>query len=118
MSDSRSMTTLSQVMTRLPEFGYGEELKIQREKGAILGDDKHVYQPEDLKIVKAYRFEGESDPADMAVIYALQTNDGNKGYLLDSYGTYSGEDAIYVNEFIKKIQIIQDDRLDDISLTD
>ena len=115
MSDSNSMTTLSQVMNRLPEMGYGDELKIQREKGAVLGDSDHSYQPEELKVVKVYRFEGESDPADMAVIYALQTNDGKKGYLLDSYGTYSGEDALFVNEFIKKIRIEQDERLDDIA---
>ncbi|KEO75369.1 hypothetical protein [Anditalea andensis] len=114
MSTSRSMTTLSQVMNRLPELGYGEELKIKRDKGAILGDDENIYKPEDLKVVKVYRFEGESDPADMAVIYALQTNEGKKGYLLDSYGTYSGEDALYVNEFIKKIKIERDERLEDL----
>jgi len=115
MSTSRSMTTLSQVMKRLPELGYGEELKIKREKGAILtGDEEKIYQPEDLKVVKVYRFEGESDPADMAVIYALQTNDDKKGYLLDAYGTYSGEDALYVNEFIKKIKIERDERLEDL----
>jgi len=39
-------------------------------------------------IVDYHRFEGTSDPDDTSVIYALETNDGTLGTLVDAYGAY------------------------------
>ena len=102
MSTSKSMTTYSQVLNKLPAKGYGDEVKINR-AGASFGDSKAIFQPEQLKIVKVYRFEGESDPSDMAVIYLIHGESGEKGYILNSYGTYSDEGNPYYDEFIKRM---------------
>lgn len=104
MSTSKSMTTYSQVLNILPDRGYGKELNILR-AGAQFDDSDTIYQPEQLKIIKVYRFEGESDPSDMAVIYLLNSDSDEKGFLLNAYGTYSGEDNQYYDEFIKRVQI-------------
>jgi len=102
MSTSKSMTTYSQVLNKLPARGYGNELNINR-AGAIFDGSDKIYKPEELKIVKTYRFEGESDPADMAVIYLIHSNTDEKGFILNAYGTYSDEDNQYYDEFIKRV---------------
>lgn len=102
MSTYAAMTPLSVVLTRLKEKGYGRELTIT-ETGANLEGKRGNYAPQQLTIVKTYRFEGASDPADMAVVYAIQTEDGEKAFLLNAYGTYSDQDNPYYDEFIKDV---------------
>jgi len=114
MSTSASMTTLSQVMTKLAGRGYSEEVKIKKE-GATLGTETSpVYQARDLSIVRTYRFEGESDPADMSVLYAIETNDGKKGFLLNAYGTYSDQDTEYYDTFILDVPIDEQAELEEL----
>ena len=59
-----------------------------------------IFYPADLKIVDIYRFEGASNPDDMAVIYALESKDGIKGTLVDSFGIYASSD---IGRFISKV---------------
>ncbi len=43
-----------------------------------------------FQIDKSYRFEGESDPSDLAVVYAISSKTkAKKGVLIDAYGTYA-----------------------------
>ena len=107
------MTTYSQVLNKLPSKGYGKELNISR-AGARFDKGEELLQPEKLKIVKTYRFEGESDPSDMAVIYLLHSETGEKGFLLNAYGTYSDEDNQYYNEFIKRVPVCDLEELKDL----
>ncbi|WP_158861311.1 hypothetical protein [Lunatibacter salilacus] len=112
MSTSKSMTTYSQVLNLLPERGYGKELNINRAGANFDGSDT-LYKPEQLKIVKVYRFEGESDPSDMAVIYLIHSESDEKGYILNAYGTYSDQDNPYYDEFIKRVPIEEiDDQIE------
>lgn len=62
------------------------------------------YQPEQLEIVKTYRFEGASNPSDTEILYILHTQDGLIGYSQDAYGAYSshsGEEGY--DNFIRRI---------------
>ena len=104
MSTSRDMRPLSYCLNKLLETGYAHELQI-KEHYAIFKEDGPQYQPEDLLIEKVYRFEGESDPADMSVLYAITAKDNTKGYLLNAYGTYSSEDNPYYDDFILYIPL-------------
>lgn len=49
------------------------------------------FEAKDLKITEYYRFEGMSDPEDNSVIYAIESNKGHKGIMIDAYGAYSDE---------------------------
>jgi hypothetical protein len=40
----------------------------------------------DFRIVDIYRYEGDSDPSDEAVVYALESTNGLKGVLVTGYG--------------------------------
>ncbi len=110
MSTSRSMTPLSKVLERLREKGYGRELTIDQEGGHFEGVPR-IYKPSSLTIIKVYRFEGESDPADMAVIYAIRADGGEVGYLLNAYGTYSDQDNPYYDDFIREVPVEEQEDL-------
>jgi hypothetical protein len=40
----------------------------------------------EFEIAEVYRFEGESDPADEAAVYAIESTDGRKGLLVTGFG--------------------------------
>jgi hypothetical protein len=91
MEIPHEMTTLSSVMEKLRVKKIDTEYTWTPE-GFTIGSGK-FYQPFDLEIVKVYRFEGITDPADMAILYVIQAKDGTIGYSLDSYGVYSNQEG-------------------------
>jgi hypothetical protein len=101
------LTTLSAVLEKLRLKRQDNEFIIT-ESGFTTGNGKH-YQPEDLTIIKTYRFEGESDPADSAILYLFEANDGSVGYSIDAYGAYSNHPGSMYDEFIKKIRVDERD---------
>jgi len=42
--------------------------------------------PSDFEIAEVYRFEGNSDPADEAAVYAIRSHEGQKGLLVTGFG--------------------------------
>ncbi len=105
------MSTLSTVLEKMRIKGWDSEFKWTSD-GFTIGTGKY-YQPDELKIIKVFRFEGESDPADNSILYVIEGNDGLIGYSLDMYGAYSNhEDEEGYNEFIRKIPVAdRDDQL-------
>jgi hypothetical protein len=51
------------------------------------------YEPSEVTIMQVYRFEGESDPDDMSVVYALETKDGARGTIVDAFGAYGASEV-------------------------
>lgn len=99
------MTTLVQVMNKLRDKGFDNELKVSDHGRMQSAVNDQVYDPEDLKIIKTYRFEGESDPSDNSVLYLLEDREGRKGYVLDAYGMYTSHDESGFDEFLQKIPV-------------
>jgi hypothetical protein len=59
--------------------------------------------PAEFEIVEHHRFEGDSNPSDEEVVYAIAAKDGSmKGVLVSAFGIYSEqvEDAL-----LKKLQL-------------
>lgn len=103
MPQKDEMNTLSQILNKFSAKGYDNEFRWTNE-GFIFKDK--AYQPEDLTIVKTYRFEGVSDPSDMSILYLIKANDELIGYSLDAYGVYSNhEDEEGYDNFIRKIPV-------------
>ncbi len=100
-SDSMA-TSSSQVLERLRQNKMDNEFKWTPE-GFTIGRGK-TYQPQELKILKAFRFEGESNPSDMEILYVIRANDGLIGYSQDAYGMYSShEKEEGYDNFIRQI---------------
>jgi hypothetical protein len=101
------MTTLSQVIEKLRLNRQDNEFILNQE-GFSIGNEK-FYQPHDLKIIKTYRFEGESDPSDSSILYVMEANDGTVGYSVDAYGAFSNHDDVDYNGTIVKIPLEERD---------
>jgi hypothetical protein len=97
------MQTLSTVITKLTQKGYEVQFKVTDEGLLSLSSDK-VYGPEQVKICHFYRFEGESNPSDNSILYAIETQDGEMGTLVDGYGASSDE---LIDHFIKQVENIE-----------
>jgi hypothetical protein len=51
------------------------------------------FTSDDLKIIAVYRYEGNSDPADEATVYGIETSSGLKGILVVGDGIYSSSSS-------------------------
>lgn len=111
MREKKPMLTMSQVMAKLAQKGITGEFKMNENCEVRYQDSEPVYSPEHLKIVKSYRFEGESDPADNSVIYLAESHDGKLGMIIDSYGAESNHPKEF-DEFIRGINIEERDEYD------
>jgi hypothetical protein len=59
--------------------------------------------PTQFEIVAHYRFEGDTDPSESAVLYVVEAKDhGMKGVLINAYGVYG--DAVS-NAIIQKLTV-------------
>lgn len=96
------MKTLVSTLHTLIEKGYREDYKAQDAglKALMAGT---IYQPDQVKVVDFYRFEGTSDPADESILYVIETNDGGKGTLVDAFGPSSDSK---VTAFMQKVDEI------------
>ena len=97
------MKTLVSCLNSLLASGFESQFKAVKEGLKSLTTEK-IFRPEEVKIVNFYRFEGESDPADNSILYALETSDGERGTLTDAYGPYSDTN---VTKFIQEVEEIE-----------
>lgn len=75
--------TVSEAVNGLKKRGFSTDFNLQ--KNCIVCNTGK-FDPDDFEIVEVYRFEGNSDPADSAVVYGIESNDGLKGILVSGYG--------------------------------
>lgn len=94
------MNTLTSCVNKVVKDGYTDSFKVTRQGLYSCAKSKY-YQPEDVRVINFYRFEGESDPADMSIMYVIETSDGVKGTLIDAFGPYSDDS---VTAFMKQVE--------------
>lgn len=103
MNNPKPMLTLSEVMEKLRQKGITKEILMNEDKKFVLRDEGIVYKPEDLKIIRTYRFEGASDPGDNVALFLIKDHYGNLAMIIDSYGADSNYDGPEFDEFLKSI---------------
>lgn len=101
MENKVELTPLITVLAQLHKEGYKLDFKVTEDGKLSTMDDKQTFAPDEVRIVNFYRFEGESNPDDMSILYVLDTTSGAKGTISDAYGTYSDET---IETFMKKVQ--------------
>ena len=95
-AEPHRLTTLVEVTNQLLKDGYSESF-VLTENGLTANSTKEIIKPNQLKIVKHYRFEGTTDPADMSVVFAVETESGLRGIIVSGYGPNADE----LTEFMK-----------------
>ena len=80
-----SYDTLSEAVNGLKARGYTLDFNIA---GSLLTCNAipAPLSPEEFEIAEFYRFEGNTDPGDESVIYAIESRHGQKGILVNAYG--------------------------------
>jgi len=82
------MEDLAHAVERLTKMGYRDDFRAERD-GLRAVQEGRTYEPESLIVEDLLRFEGESDPGDEVVVYALSSESSEtRGTYVVTYGTY------------------------------
>ncbi|MBK8966995.1 MAG: hypothetical protein R3D58_05140 [Saprospiraceae bacterium] len=99
MTNSKNITLID-VLDQLKEKGFESSFKLEGKALQCLESGKS-YSSHALRIVEYHRFEGKSNPSDMSVVFAIQCDDGEKGTIISSYGTYADMPLITFMDGVK-----------------
>lgn len=81
-----SYSTLSEAVNDLQRRGYTDDLTLT-ESSLLCGSRGISLDPHEFEIDEFHRFEGNSDPEDQSVVYAISSKKGGiKGILVNAYG--------------------------------
>lgn len=89
------------VEQKLAKDGFTEDFRVADGRLRPFSSETLSYAPEEVTIVDFYRFEGESDPDDMSILYAIECADGTKGTIASAYGPAGDSDNA---EFFKQVE--------------
>jgi len=81
--DHINYDTVTEAVNGLHQRGFSVDFNLQ-ENCLVCNDDK--FDVNNFEIVEVYRFEGDSDPSDEAIVYAIESFNGMKGVLVNGYG--------------------------------
>ena len=76
--------TVSEAVNGLKKRGYSIDFNLQED--CIYCNSTGRLAPEEFAITEVHRYEGQSDPADEAVVYAIESKHGEKGVLVNGFG--------------------------------
>ncbi|HWB26738.1 MAG TPA: hypothetical protein VG738_14745 [Chitinophagaceae bacterium] len=99
MAQSYHYATVTEALQQLRAQGFTIDFNIEQN---CLSSAGGKFSPGDFDIVDVYRYEGNSDPADEATVYAIQSASGIKGVLVTGFGV-SAEDVS--PEMLKKLHM-------------
>jgi hypothetical protein len=89
----------SRAIEELRKRGYTEDFNL---KDDCIVCNKQQFNADEFEIKEVYRFEGDSDPADEAIVLGIESNNGIKGVLVNGYG-YSSDPM--GDEFERKLRM-------------
>ncbi len=81
--------TLIEITDQLRKEGYTEDFNLKEKCLECRAGGFELFH-HDFQVDKYFRLEGESDPSDSVIIYAISAfTQGSKGILVNSYGIYA-----------------------------
>ncbi|MBY0543743.1 MAG: cupin domain-containing protein [Sphingobacteriaceae bacterium] len=96
-----SFGTLSETINGLMKLGYIHDFNIS-EECLVCHQTNVTLSPNDFQIDKVYRFEGESNPEDQSILYAISSAKFDiKGVLVNGYGISSDDTT---SKLIEKLE--------------
>lgn len=83
------MSTLSETLNKLQSQGIEINLQIDDAGQLRVKGYRRHFLPTEIHLIWTRRFEGQSNPGDLAILYGLKLPDGKIGVLVDGYGPAS-----------------------------
>lgn len=97
-----SYDTVVAALNGLSKRGYSINFNLAFDK-LICSNNKTCLNPNEFEIVEVHRFEGNSNPSDEDVVYAVKSITGDiKGVLTSAFGLYADSAS---TEMLKKLTI-------------
>jgi hypothetical protein len=96
--------TVTETINDLKRRGYSIDFNLGY-NGTGSNPSKIALDPDKFKITEVYRFEGETDPDDEAIVYAIESRDGQKGILVNGYGVSADPVS---DEMVRKLSVHPD----------
>lgn len=90
--------TISEAIDELRKQGFTLDFNLKENSLKV---NEQEYSADEFEIVDLYRYEGASDPADEATVYALASPNGTKGILVTGYGATSPDEG--ADETLKRL---------------
>jgi hypothetical protein len=92
-----SMDTLTDSTRRLQADGYTANLYASDDSMLRCDSWPDAVDPETVQVDDMRRFEGQSDPADMVILFAITTQDGHRGLYTPAFNAQTPpEDAAVI----------------------
>lgn len=91
--------TVAEAIKGLKQRGYNIDFNLEAD---CISCPSSRLSPSEFEITEVYRFEGDSDPADEAVVYAIESGDGRKGVLVNGFGVSADEAG---EEMVEKLSV-------------
>ena len=88
LMNAEAYMTLAGALDELARRGFTARFQVF-DGGLRAAGGEETMRPKDLVVREYYRFEGISDPDDMAILYAIESTSGVRGTLADAFGVYS-----------------------------
>ena len=88
MPGATEIPTLAGTMDELARRGFTEHFILVNGK-LRAADSGKVFPANEVMISEYHRFEGVSDPDDMAIVYGVEATNGLRGTVVDAFGVYS-----------------------------
>ena len=92
--------TLSEAINGLKERGFTIDFNLEHDS-IICHETPLSLKANEFEIAEVYRFEGNSDPADEAIVYAIESKHGDKGTLVNGFGISAD---LLSNEMVEKLK--------------
>ncbi|MEO8588239.1 MAG: phosphoribosylpyrophosphate synthetase [Flavobacteriales bacterium] len=95
-------STLSEAVNDLQRRGYTDDL-VLAERCLVCDARSLSLDPADFHIDELHRFEGNSDPEDQSIVYAIRSDKhGLKGILVNAYGP---DASSLTQEMVSKLSV-------------
>lgn len=92
-------STLAEATNDLRKRGFTHNFSVN--KNGMLEEHKGKnYSASQVELVEFHRFDGMTNPSDDSILYAVKTHTGEKGTVIDSYGSDGSE---VTSKFMNKV---------------
>lgn len=102
MESAYNYDTVSEAVNDLIKRGYTSDFNLHHDVDFLICNrTSRSLSPEDFDIDEIYRFEGETDPGDETIVYAISSTDKEvKGVVINAYGMYADNAASRIVKYL------------------
>lgn len=102
MEQKYHYATVSEAINELKQHGFTMDFNLEENCIVCCSNKFHA---DEFEIKEIYRYEGDTDPADEATVYGIQSKTGMRGILVTGYGISTDNFSTAILSKLAKIKI-------------